>query len=354
MYQKQGDIVGGWDRGIRDWITEYHAQISPIRKEWPDVYVEGWTANLGLKETRDQPEWTRRWFQTAQKKGVSDIDAYEPYHQIKAYAPEVIQRFVDLATEHNIRTGFWFDHGADNDWHGTVVAKQPWACKLSPEAEADFTETLSTIEKYKLRSMHWADFFTVWPCDNKSHGHLPGKYSVYAPGQRMLRFAEDVRKRFPDSVLGAHGGFNNPQYAKYVDSRMNAWWVDPADRFSAIEPDIHIDRLVAGGNIPYVYGAHVTNLIPWFRILNWVNHMGYENNLHDRAGFRYGLLAALAMTGQLCLNSIPDEIPESEIAFTRKWIAWARDNRDYLKETDRLFDRSLRSAISGRVTPILY
>ena len=62
----------------------------------------------------------------------------------------------------------------------------------------------------------------------------------------------------------------------------------------------------------------------------------------DRAGYRYGLLAALAMAGQLCFNSIPDEIPASEIAFTRRWLDWARANRDYLKQTDRLFDRSLR------------
>ncbi len=342
IYKNTREQLGGWDRGVREWIAEYHAQISPVRPEWPDVYVEGWTANLGLKETRDKPEWTRRWFETARKLGVTDIDAYEPYHQAGMYSDEVLRQFAALAREHNIRTGMWFDHGADNNWHGTVVAKKPWACKLSPEAEADFRAVLDLIRTYGFKSMHWADFFTVWPCNATSHGHLPGKYSVYAQGQRMLQFARDVRKLYPDSMLGADGGFTNPQYARYVDSRMNPWWVDPADRFASIEPDIHLDRLVAGRNIPYVYGAHVTNLAPWFRILNWINHMGYESNQHDRAGYRYGLLAALALAGQVCFNSIPDEMPESEIAFTRKWLDWARTNRDYLLRTDRLFDRSLR------------
>jgi len=28
----------------------------------------------------------------------------------------------------------------------------------------------------------------VWPCNNPAHGHLPGKYSIYAQGERMIQF----------------------------------------------------------------------------------------------------------------------------------------------------------------------
>jgi hypothetical protein len=344
VFRNRKENVAGWDRGVREWITEYHARISPVTDVWPEVYCEGWTANLGLKEMRDKPQWVERWMDTAQKLGIHDMDAYEPFHQVKTYAPEIVKRFVDLATAHGIRTGFWFDFGADNAWHGTVVPMKPTACKLSPEAERQFREVLELVKKHGLKAMHWADFFTVWPCEENGHDHLPGKYSVYAQGQRMLRFGRELREASPGITLGGDGGFSNPQFVRHSDGRGNAWFVDPADRFAAIEPDIHIDRLTAGRNIPYVYGSYLINLAPWFRILNWVNHMGYETNQHDRAGYRYGLLAALAMAGQVTFNGVPDAIPESEIAFTRHWLGWARENRDFLKQADRLFDRSARFA----------
>ncbi len=111
------------------------------------------------------------------------------------------------------------------------------------------------------------------------------------------------------------------------------------------EPDIHLDRLYADMNIAYLYGlAHTTFLRPWYRLLNCVNHFGQETHLHDRAGYRYGLLSALALAGELTFSDVPDNIPETEIRFTQRWENWARTNQDYLKQTDRLFDRSRQFA----------
>jgi hypothetical protein len=95
-------------------------------------------------------------------------------------------------------------------------------------------------------------------------------------------------------------------------------------------------------NRDYLYGlAHETLLRPWFRLLNCVNHFGMSTHHHDSAGYRYGLLSALALAPQLTFNDAPEDISESDIRFTRQWEDWARKHQDYLKEGDKLFDRSV-------------
>src|SRR5438045_9046887 len=66
-----------------------------------------------------------------------------------------------------------------------------------------------------------------------------------------------------------------------------------------------------------------------------------EPRLHDRAGYRYALLSALALAGELTFDDAPDNVPESEFQFTQHWEDWARANKDYLKQNDKLFERSV-------------
>ena len=342
VYQNRGDYWAGWDRGVREWVTEYHAQISPLSPNWPDVYCEGWSAKIGVKELVERPQWSERYMATAAKMGIRYMDAYEPAHQTLVMSPTWVRRFVDLADRYSIATGWWIDFGSDIDW-GTGSPLKPLACLLSPEAESYLQKVIELARTYKLRAMHWADFFSVFPCNQTSHGHLPGKYSIYAQGQRMLRFGQQLREASPGMMLGADGGLTNPQYVRYEDSRAHGTFYGGygGDHFSAVEPDIHLDRLYADMNRVYLHGSHTFFLRPWFRTLNCVNHFGQESHLHDIAGFRYSLLSAIAMAGQVTFNDAPDNIGESEIQFCQRWLNWAKTNKDYLKQGYKLFDRSV-------------
>ncbi len=341
VYENRNELVAGWDRGVREWVTEYHTQVSPVPKEWPDVYCEGWSAKIGVKELLERPEWTERFMATAERMGIRYMDTWEPTHQALLMPTEWINRWVELANRHNIGSGWWNDFGSDDDW-GWGPPMKPQACKLSPEAEEFFRKIVDLVRTYKLRALHWADFFAVWPCDKTEHGHLPGKYSIYAQGQRMIRFAREMHEASSGLMLGADGGLNSPQYGRYADSRHHGGGVDA---YASVEPDIHLDRLYADMNRAYLYVlAHSTFLRPWYRLLNCVNHFGQETHLHDRAGYRYALLSALALAGQLTFNDAPDNIPASEIRFTQRWLSWGKTNKGYLKQTDRLFDRSLHFA----------
>jgi hypothetical protein len=342
VYRDRGEIAAGFDHGVREWVTEYHAQVSPLPAAWPDVYCEAWSARFGVKEILERPEWSEQFMSVASRLGIKYMDMYEATHDALGMPPEWLTRLTALGEKHGIGVGFWTDFGADSDFAGLGLKLKPHACKLSPEALKYFSDMVALTGKYKFRAMHWGDFLTVWPCDDASHGHLPGKYSIYAQGQRIVKFAQELREASPGLMLGADGGFTNPQYVRHEDSRAHGIFYGgfTGDHWPSVEPDIHLDRLYADMNRVWVNGGNSTFLRPWFRMINGVNHFGQETQNHDRAGYRYALIAALAMAAQVTFNDVPVNMPESEIEFTRRWLGWARENRDYLKQGDRLFDRS--------------
>lgn len=342
IYRNRGEQVEGFDRGVRDWVIEYHTQVTPLQKQFPDIYLEGWDAKVGMEELQKNPAWTEKFFATAHKLGVQYMDSYDPTDLALLMPSDLTKRWVELANKYDIATGWWNDFGSSYGWGFMTPYWQSPLCKLSPEAETYFRQIVELVRKYDLRGFHWADFWTVWPCDKAEDGHLPGKYSIYAQGQRMVQFAQQMHEAAPGLMLGADSGLDNPQYGRYADSRHHGGGYDANP---ATEPDIHLDRLYADMNRAYLYGlAHENLLRPWYHVLNNVNHFGMETHLHDRAGYRYGLLSALALAGQLAFADAPDDVPESEIQFTQHWEDWAKTNKDYLKQNDKLFERSVHFA----------
>ncbi len=346
VYRNRGEMAAGFDYGVREWIVEYHAQVSPIPDAWPDVYCEAWSARFGVKEILERPEWSEKFMTVASRLGIKYMDLFEATHEAVGMPRDWLDRLVKLGSKHGIGVGFWTDFGSDSDFAGLGLNLKPHACKLSPEASKYFRDLVELTGKYKFRAMHWGDFLTVWECSETGHGHLPGKYSIYAQGQRVLEFARELRKASPGVMLGADGGFTNPQYVRHEDSRAHGIYYGgfTGDHWPSVEPDIHLDRLYADMNRVWVNGGYTIFLRPWFRMINGVNHFGQETQNHDRAGYRYALISALAMAAQVTFNDVPVEMPESEIKFTRAWLDWARKNRDFFKQGDRLFDRSLHYA----------
>ena len=78
VYRNRGEEVERFDLGVRDWVIEYHAHVSPIAKEWPDFYLEGWSAKFGMQELVERPQWAEHFFATAHRMGVRFMDTYEP------------------------------------------------------------------------------------------------------------------------------------------------------------------------------------------------------------------------------------------------------------------------------------
>jgi hypothetical protein len=265
------------------------------------------------------------------------MDGFEPMNQAMEMPDELVNRWVESADRHHIDTGWWIDFGSMGNWGGPFKPVMHLPCKLSSEAEDTWQKLVAFVGKHHLRAFHWGDFLRIWPCDNPNHGHLPGKYSVYSQGKRIIKLGQELRAASPGLVLNADRGWINPQYARFVDHGQH---IDAYDHCPAASPDIHLDRLYASMNWRYQLSHYGNYLHSWTRNLNCVNHYGQESHGHDRAGFRYGLLSALAYTASITYNDFSDETPESEVKFARRWQDWARINKDYLKQGDILFDRT--------------
>src|SRR5207249_8221370 len=142
VYRNRGEEVERFDSGVREWVIEYHARVSSIAKEWPDIYIEGWSAKFGIEELIKQPKWAERFFSTAHDMGVHYMDAYEPTDLALLMPSDLLKRWVDLANRYDFGTGWWNDFGSEYGWGFMVPYLEPYVCKLSPEAEAYFSKIL--------------------------------------------------------------------------------------------------------------------------------------------------------------------------------------------------------------------
>ena len=353
VYRNTGEVIGNWDIGVKDWVIEYHDHVSPIKTEWPDFYCEGWAANLGPNELAKFPEQTKKRVEIAGKMGVRYMDSFEPLHEVLTFPEAKIQNWLDLCKQNNIGTGFWIDWGSDTDWSDWSVGKdlgqakhimKPLRNKLSVDAETYYSLIKESTKKYGLTAFHWGDFLQVFPVSDSLHPYLSGKQSIYQQGQRVLKTKDEIRSVSPEVMLGADGGMTNPQWVRHVDSRCFGVITDNPyeyDHHPALLQDIHLDRLYSDMNRGYNYRLHYTYLRPWFRQLNTLNHYGHDKTMqHDKAGFRFSLLSALGLAGQLVIHDVPVNVPESEIQFTKYWVDWSIKNKEFLKQNARLFDRT--------------
>src|SRR5215469_12734782 len=96
VYGNRDEWIEGFDRGVRDWVIEYHAQVTPLQKQFPDIYLEGWDAKVGMEELQNNPVWTERFFATAHKLGVQYMDSYTPTNLALLIPTDLVKRWVDL------------------------------------------------------------------------------------------------------------------------------------------------------------------------------------------------------------------------------------------------------------------
>ncbi len=142
VYRLAGEQVDGFDRGVRDWVIEYQTQVSPVHKQFPDIYLEGWDAKVGTEELQKDPEWAERFFATAHKLGVQYMDSYTPTNIELLIPSDLTKRWVDLANKYDIGTGWWNDFGSSFGWGYMTPYWEPYLCKLTPESETYFRQIL--------------------------------------------------------------------------------------------------------------------------------------------------------------------------------------------------------------------
>ena len=332
IYKNRDERMMYMDLGIREWVVEYHAHVSPIGGEWPERYHEGWAASFGIEAANKQPNWTKNYVERMRKLGIEFADGYESVHRAMEVPEKTVQRWINICHEKGVGAGSWIDHGSAEDWDKDWL---PFACKVSPECGDYFKKVVEFAKKNNYKCMHH-DFFFVYPCNNKKHGHLPGKYSFYPQARALIEFDRRLHQACPGMMTSGDGTFGSAQWVRLLDGRAHGII---SDHIGIVQPDIHLDRLYAEFSRGYMLSGYFAFLRPWFRMLNCVSHFGQETHLHDKAGFRYNILSAIAMAAQVCFNDIPENIPDKEIEFADKWLAWAAENKNYFRGCSKLFLR---------------
>ena len=338
VFRNRGESVMQLDLGIREWVVEYHACVSALHESWPERYHEGWCAGMGIGESDGDAVGAERYMASASRLGIRYMDGSEATHQAMEMPRDAVRRWVEVGAKHGVHMGSWIDHGSAHVVYGPEDGARidPSECKLSPDVVQRNRDVVSFAKELGYRCTHH-DFFWLVRCESTEHGHVPGKYSVYAQAKALIELDRELHEACPGMMTSGDGTFGSAQWTRLLDGRVHGMI---NDHIAAAAQDLHYDRLYAEYSRGYMVAGYLAFLRPWFRTLNCVGHYGKYSRLHDRAGFRYGILSALAVAAQVGFNYVPDQSLEEEITFADAWLSWAARNRDYFMRTEKLFLRT--------------
>ncbi|MFA6111056.1 MAG: hypothetical protein WDA75_20050 [Candidatus Latescibacterota bacterium] len=118
-------------------------------------------------------------------------------------------------------------------------------------------------------------------CDDPTHGHLPGRYSVEAMHERLIRLAARLREAAPDLFVMWYWGLRSPFWALHGDSIFESGLHMEGSGTSAV-PALHYRDSV---NLAQDQNAQYARTIPplvkdslgvWLSDTRWGNFMGKE------------------------------------------------------------------------------
>ncbi len=183
-------------------------------------------------------------------------------------------------------------------------------------------------------------------CHSANHGHPPGKESLQKAFQGLADVAEALRETCGHVRCAGSYGSYGAGIARMFDSVPLLAPPHPLPI-----PDLHAGRMFADMQRLY-YRRSRSFLLPKTSLTNTVglapdgvSGPGYAGAgrypwhlYHDAAGWRYGLISAVATGVRHMLHAPPYPLPESEIAFTRKWLEWEREHLEDLREGEELLE----------------
>jgi hypothetical protein len=75
VFQNRGKYWLGMDLGVREWVVEYHTQVSAFLDKWPYVYCEGWSVDLRILGPLQDPKLLDRRMAQAEKLGIRNANS---------------------------------------------------------------------------------------------------------------------------------------------------------------------------------------------------------------------------------------------------------------------------------------
>ncbi len=284
-------------------------------------------------------------------------------------------RILDYARKKGMKFGFYIGCAAQIE-HGNAAAnpfvpeRKDWKrvdaagnvatenCIASDEyADWWYTVQRNTIEKYKLSLWAWDPgpghgFF----CYSTKHGHLPGK-----GGYKGWRNSTELMRKLKESFPGLYyqGFYGRKEYGlwgqKYTDQH-EFYWEQYFQDVRSLHPDLHADRLNADGVRMQTWWSENFRFLP--TVMNhavshrmnqlWAHPPGLRK-LWDYNGWKYAFMSALAVGGSVTAPFMPDDLSSipGYKEFVTKWLAWGRENFEYVKYGVSFGDQVTVGGIDG-------
>ncbi len=192
-------------------------------------------------------------------------------------------------------------------------------------------------------------------CCSPHHGHHPGTESIPKAFEGLTEIAAALAESYGHVRCGRPYGAYGAGLAKMFDSITVLAKEHPLPL-----PDIHIGRLFADMERLYFRRSH-DFLLPKSNVVNSVGlvpescpnapHPGTDNYpwylYHDSLGWRYAVISAIATGLRHRFHALPQDMPEEDKAFAKKWLEWEENHISELLEVEEILDEPGIGSIDG-------
>lgn len=325
------DTAADLDVGEQQWFREYLLTGASL-PELPYVELKGpelGTAGPSDLEVLDQCRWLSA-SHVLLPRMLESLDSY-PLREV------VEQRLRGEGLDQVLRIRR--DRTENLGW----VALNPDGAPATPDFAPCFASEgfcnslleryLRLMDRFRFRNIEISGSPIV-ECHAAGHGHASGVQSLMKAFQGLVEVVASLKESY------AHVTCLRP-YVSYGAglARLCDGLMVMAEDHPLPLPDIHVGRLFADMQRLYFRRAH-SFLIPRSKLSNSVGmapeaalnapYPGAEHYpwylYHDSAGWRYGLISAMATTPRHRFHALPQELPEEDQAFAVKWLTWERKN----------------------------
>lgn len=340
------------DAGERQWFREYVLRGAPpthvprIEVKAPEKDIDG-PCEL---EILNQCEWFGAKH-VVMPRMLASLESYPLAKVVKeGLERQGISASITLSRE-QIQNVRWVALAAD----GSAAGPDFGGCFASEEFRDFMVQRyLEIILRHNFRDVD-VDGAPIVACHNRAHGHASGIESLQKAFQGLLEVVTALEEEGGRVRCSGPYGSYGAGLARLFDSLTGIAEAHPLPL-----PDVHVGRLFADMQRLYFRRSH-DFLLPKSKLRNSiglvpescpeVSYPGAEHYswylYHDRAGWRYNLLSAIA-TG-LChrFHALPQDLDEVDRAFAAKWLAWERDHLTELMEVEEILDEPGLGPVDG-------
>ncbi len=192
-------------------------------------------------------------------------------------------------------------------------------------------------------------------CYGKGHGHAEGRESLQMAFQGLVEVVGALRENGAHLTCSGPYGSYGAGVARMFDSIS---LMAPAHPLPL--PDIHVGRLFADMNRLY-FRRSFNYLLPKHKLVNTVGldaescpdapYPGAEmypwHLYHDRAGWRYAVISAIATGLRHQFHVMPQDLSKADRDFAARWLAWEGEHAAELQYVEEILDEPGLGPVDG-------